>query len=109
MSDEVARLVAEEASASEADRDAPILDGSVVERPNRPRSEVYSVRLTKEEVASLEALASEVGLPASTLVRSWILDQIRSARHEFGEAEAELRAAQIHLAHLQRHLTGPAS
>ncbi|MHB1526466.1 MAG: hypothetical protein ACYCZN_09330 [Candidatus Dormibacteria bacterium] len=107
MSDDIARLVAEEAASSEANRDAPLLADSAVGRPNRPRSAVYSVRLNLEEVASLQALAEEVGVPASTLVRSWIVDQLRSARGEFGEAEAELRAAQLHLAHLQRHLVRP--
>ena len=107
MSDEIARVVAEEAAASEANRDAPVLADSAVNRPNRPRSAVYSVRLNLEEVASLQALAEEMGVPASTLVRSWIVEQLRSARNEFGEAEAELRAAQLHLAHLQRHLARP--
>ena len=104
MSDEIARVVAEEAAASEANRDEAVLADYAVNWPNRPRSAVYSVRLNLEEVASLQALAEEVGVPASTLVRSWIVDQLRSARGDFGEAEAELRAAQVHLAHLQRHL-----
>src|SRR6266542_2769610 len=109
MTTKVQRLVAEEAAASEENPQAPVSADSVVSRPNRARSTVYSVRLNPEEVAEVQALAAAAGLPASTLVRSWIVERIRSERSDESDAESELRAAQRHLAHLQRHLSQHAS
>ncbi len=37
---------------------------------------MYSVRLSAEEQARVEAVARARHLPASTLVRSWILDRL---------------------------------
>lgn len=104
MTGETDRLVAEEAETSEANPDAPISATSTLRRPNRARSTVYSIRLNPEEVAEVQALADAAGLPASTLVRSWIIERIRAEHGEVSDAEAELRAAQRHLAHLERHL-----
>jgi predicted transcriptional regulator len=104
VSIEIERLVAEEAAASEANPDAPIPVDSSLSRPNRARSTVYSIRLNPEEVAEVQALADAARLPASTLVRSWIIDRIRAEHGELSDAEAELRAVQRHLAHLERHL-----
>ena len=109
MSTEIQRLVADEAAASEANPDAPIPAASRVSRPNRARSTVYSIRLNPDEVAEVQALADAAGLPASTLVRSWIIERIRAEHGDVSEAEAELRAAQRHLAHLERHLREHAS
>jgi hypothetical protein len=105
MSGNIERLIAEETTASEKNPDAPLSAGAALSRPNRKRSAVYSIRLDPDEVAALHARAEETGLPASTLARSWIVDQLRATRGEFESAEAELHAAQVHLAHLQRHLT----
>lgn len=50
-------------------------------RPTRPnRSKVYSVRLSTEEQAHIEEVARARHLPASTLVRSWILDRLELER-----------------------------
>ncbi len=105
MSNHIQRLIAEEAAASETNRDAPIPANATVSRPNRARSTVYSIRLYPAEVAALQALADAVGVPASTLVRSWIAERVRAEQGEVSDAEAELHAAQFHLAHLQRHLS----
>ncbi len=105
MSGEAERLITEETNASEENSDAPISTGATLSRPNRKRSAVYSIRLDPDEVAALHARAEETGLPASTLARSWIVEQLRATRVEGETAEAELHAAQMHLAHLQRHLT----
>ena len=105
MTGNIERLIAEETTTSEQDPDAPISNDAKLSRPNRKRSAVYSIRLDPDEVAALQARAEEMGLPASTLARSWIIEQLRATRGESESAEAELRAAQIHLGHLQRHLT----
>ncbi|MGI9192971.1 MAG: hypothetical protein ACR2FO_00435 [Actinomycetota bacterium] len=103
----VEKLIAREGEASEANRDAPIPKGARVTRPNRGRSTVYSIRLNPEEIAEVQALADSAQLPASTLVRSWIIERVRFERGEISDAEAELCAAQLHLAHLKRHLSRP--
>lgn len=50
-------------------------------RPSRPnRSKVYSIRLSEEEQARVQEVADAKHLPASTLVRSWILDRLKQER-----------------------------
>ncbi len=106
---EIEKIIEEETDASESDRDAPIPDDAKISRPNRSRSTVYSIRLNPEEVAALQALAEIAGVPGSTLARSWIVERIREEQTGLNDAEAELHAAQRHLAHLQRHLRQQAS
>lgn len=46
-------------------------------RPSRPnRTKVYSIRLSEDEQALVQQAADAQHLPASTLVRSWILDRL---------------------------------
>lgn len=50
-------------------------------KPTRPnRSKVYSVRLSASEQALIEQVAEARHLPASTLVRSWILERLDGER-----------------------------
>lgn len=50
-------------------------------RPTRPnRSKVYSVRLSAQEQALIEKVADAQHLPASTLVRSWILERLHDEK-----------------------------
>jgi hypothetical protein len=107
MSKDIESRISEEAAASEENPDAPVTSGAKVDRPNRARSSVYSIRLNPDEVAAVQSLADDAGIPPSTLVRSWIVERVRVEQGEVGSAEAELRAAQRHLAHLQRHLSSP--
>jgi len=100
----IKKIIDEETEASEKNRDAPIPDGAKVTRPNRTRSTVYSIRLNADEVAALQSLADTAGVPGSTLARSFIIERIREEQTGLSEAEAELRAAQRHLAHLRQHL-----
>jgi predicted DNA-binding protein len=37
---------------------------------------VYSVRLNQDEVEQVEQMAARLGLPASTMVRSWIVERL---------------------------------
>lgn len=73
------KLLRDEAEHAEEHMDAAAGPETSVSRPGQARSTVYSVRLNPEEVAGLQDLADQAGLPASTLVRSWIIDRIRSA------------------------------
>lgn len=75
---ELDRLLREEAEHAEEHMEAPAKPDTEISRPGHARSTVYSVRLNPEEVAALQAVADTAGLPASTLVRSWIIERIRS-------------------------------
>ena len=108
MSD-VKKIIEAETEASEDNRDAPIPEDAKITRPNQGRSTVYSIRLNPDEVAALQSIADAAGVPGSTLARSWIVERIQEDRAGLSDAEAELRAAQRHLAHLQRHLRQQAS
>src|ERR1700722_18257652 len=108
MSD-IEKIIEAETEASEDDRDAPIPEGAKVTRPNRGRSTVYSIRLNPDEVAALQSIADAAGVPGSTLARSWIVERIQEENAGLSDAEVELRAAQRHLTHLQRHLRQQAS
>jgi hypothetical protein len=61
---------------SEQTRAAPFPPRVVPTQPNRVRSKVYSVRLSAEEQARVQRVADAKHLPASTLVRSWILERL---------------------------------
>ena len=71
-------LVARLRRESEETRDGDYPDGVKAKRPNR--SKVYSVRLSADEQARVEAAAEARHLPASTLVRAWILDRLDAER-----------------------------
>jgi hypothetical protein len=87
MNNELEQQLRDEA---EANRDAPLPSDVVGTRPNLGRSTVYSVRLTADEVAAVQAAADRAGLPASTLVRSWIVERLNSSKPSV--AETTLRA-----------------
>ena len=61
---------------SEETKDQPYPESVSYTRPNRERSRVYSVRLSAEEYATVQRVADSRHLPASTLVRSWILERL---------------------------------
>lgn len=72
------KLLRDEAEHAEIHHDAPAGPETSVSRPGHARSTVYSVRLNPDEVAALQEYADAEGLPASTLVRSWIIERLRS-------------------------------
>lgn len=59
---------------SERTREVAYPPGVWPARPNR--SKVYSIRLSDEEQAQVQQVAAAKHLPASTMVRSWILDRL---------------------------------
>lgn len=67
-------LIARLREESERTKDAPYPDAVAAKRANR--SQVYSVRLSEEEQARVQSVADAQHLPASTLVRSWILERL---------------------------------
>lgn len=60
---------------AEATRDEPMSADAT--RPAR-RGKVLSIRLNPDEFEALSRHAEQLDLPASTLVRSWILTQLRT-------------------------------
>lgn len=75
---ELEALIDEEAEASEATRDEPISDEAV--RKGNTRSVVYSVRLTPDQTDEIQRIADEAGIPASGLVREWVLQGLAVER-----------------------------
>ncbi len=75
---ELEELVDEEAAASEANRDQPLSDSAV--RRGQSRSVVYSVRLTPEQTEEIQRIAEEAGIPASALVRDWVVEGLAAER-----------------------------
>ena len=75
MSD-VEKMLAEEAEHAEEHKDAEPDSDTKVSRPNRNRSNVFSVRLSDEEVRRLNEAAEQAGVAASTLARSMISRQL---------------------------------
>lgn len=63
---------------SEQTKNQPYPKDVKVTRPNR--SKVYSVRLSAEEQEAVERVAHAQHLPASTLVRAWILERLDRER-----------------------------
>ena len=63
---------------SERTKDDAYPPSTAGRRPNRQK--VYSVRLTADEEAEVQRVAAAKHLPASTLVRSWILEQLDRER-----------------------------
>lgn len=59
---------------SEKTKDDAYPQGPRGSRPNRTK--VYSVRLSDQEENEIQKLAQSKHLPASTLVRSWILERL---------------------------------
>jgi hypothetical protein len=83
-------LLAEEGAAAEHSDAAEELPAHVsVSRPNLGRGTVVSVRLSAEEHGLLQQAAEDANLPASTLMRIWALDRLRSARDGTGATVAE--------------------
>lgn len=72
--DERLAQLAEEAEAGEADQTMRPLPPHVrVSRPGHARSKVLQVRLNRDELAALEAIAQRRGLPVSTVAREQLL------------------------------------
>lgn len=75
---ELRDLVDEEPAASEMSRDEA-LSGRAI-RKGESRSVVYSVRLTPEQTDEIQRIADEAGVPASALVRDWVVEGLAAER-----------------------------
>lgn len=81
MAKRIDRKMAEQLrEESERTKGEPYPAGARYTRPNRDRSRVYSVRLSEAEYEAVQRVAVAAHLPASTLVRSWILARLEQER-----------------------------
>ncbi|MCF8525997.1 MAG: hypothetical protein K9G24_00595 [Candidatus Nanopelagicales bacterium] len=75
MAKKIDRALAEKLrQESEETKEDAYPEGARGSRPNRTK--VYSVRLSDQEEDQIQKLAVSKHLPASTLVRSWILERL---------------------------------
>jgi hypothetical protein len=80
MSADAKQVVEEIAAEADATADQPMPAGAVGTKPNK--SMPVAVRLAPEDVAAIEALAGQLDVPMSTLLRGWILTALKSTREE---------------------------
>ncbi len=103
-SDELRRLLDAEAEHAEATKDDPIPPAAIARatRPNLARSVTFSLRLNPEELAAVQALAEDRGVPASTLVRGWIVRQLAAERDAPTDAAAVVERLEADVRALRR-------
>lgn len=80
MSTDARHLVEQIAAEADATCDEPMPADAVATRPNK--SVPVAVRLAPEDAAALEALAAQLDVPMSALLRGWILSALAAQRHE---------------------------
>ncbi len=96
------QLVNEETAASELARDVPVSDKAV--RKSRTKSVIYSVRLTPEQIDEIQHVADAADVPASALVRDWVLQGLDNEK-KISDVDAIMDALAKDVNQLQRHLT----
>jgi len=69
-------LIDDEAEHAEAHRGDPIPAALRGTRPNRLKSGMLSLRLNPDELKAVQELARQREVPASALVRGWILQRL---------------------------------
>lgn len=89
-SEELRQLLDAEGEHVEATKDDPIPAEALARatRPGLARSVTFTLRLNPEELAALQALAADRGVPASTLVRGWIGRQLTADRNAPTDTDA---------------------
>ena len=98
---ELERLIAEETEASERTRDEPLSERAA--RRRQTRSVVYSIRLTPEQTEEIQRIAAAADVPATALVRGWVLQGLSAERE--GSVEQTVEALSRDVAQLRRQLT----
>jgi hypothetical protein len=94
-------LIAEETDASERTRDDPLSGKATRKRPTQ--SVVYSIRLTPEQTQEIQRIADNAGVPATGLVRGWVLQGLAAERESSVEETVEVLAQSV--ARLRRQIT----
>ena len=97
---ELERLIAEETEASERTRDEPLSERAA--RRGQTRSVVYSIRLTPAQTEEILRIAATADVPATALVRGWVLQGLSAERE--GSVEQTVEALSRDVAQLRRQL-----
>lgn len=82
---------------AEATMDRPLSPSAT--RPGGQRAKVLSVRLNPSEFEELAEYAAALDIPASALVRGWILGQLRSGSESARETVDRIARDLQHLRH----------
>ena len=93
-------LITDETDASERTRDEPL--SSRATRKRQTQSVVYSIRLTPEQTQEIQHIADNAGIPATGLVRGWVLQGLAAERHNSVEETVEIIAQGV--ARLRRQI-----
>lgn len=93
MSDELKRLLAEEAARFDDEMAAPTAKKYVRRRAPGSPSQVYSVRLPVDRIGALRRVAQGVGRSPSALLRDWVLERLSEAVSVSGPADGPSGAA----------------
>lgn len=96
------QLLNQETEASELTHDVPVSDKAV--RKSRTKSVIYSVRLTPEQINEIQDVADAAEIPASALVREWVLQGLAHEKHG-SDVDAILDSLIKDVNQLQRHLS----
>lgn len=80
MSKEVKRLVEQIAAEADATADQPMPAGATSTRPNK--SVTVATRVSPGDLHAIEALASQLDIPVSALVRGWVLAGLNAGKAE---------------------------
>ena len=99
------RMLEAEAEHAESTRDEPIPAEARATRPNRRRSVMFSVRLNPDELAAVQELAREQGVPASSLARGWLIQRIAAERSEPDDAKAAVERLEADVRTLRKLVT----
>ena len=93
MSTNAKRLIERVAAEADATGDDPMPGGAAATRPNK--SVPVAVRLAAEDVAAIEALAHELDVPVSALLRGWILGGLTARREESASTALDRLTADV--------------
>ena len=80
MSNEGKRLVEQIAAEADATANQPMPAGATSTRPNK--SVTVATRVSPEDLHAIEALASQLDVPVSALVRGWVLAGLNAGKAE---------------------------
>jgi hypothetical protein len=107
---ELQAVIADEAEHAEATRGDPVPAEALARatRPNRTKSVMFSLRLNPDELAELQSLAEARTVPASTLVRGWIMQRLIAERGTPSDAATMLDRLENDV-HLLRKLVNAAA
>jgi hypothetical protein len=96
MTKDIGELLAAEAEAAEAHRDAEPPYVRHVRRLRRDPLQVYSLRIPVDRLAELRQVVDADGVEPSALLRRWVLDRLDAGKARRGDASgAELLRGEL--------------